>query len=134
MGQPPTVVVVLISGKKKRKKRKEKARASGLSLLTKLVSRTFLGFLCVTAVYLLPTSDSLLPCSPPSGKQVLSPELVLSTLFASTQSELTCLSQAVSAGQRRFLSIHEYQSVNLLNSVCAPRLLSPIGRLLLCAF
>lgn len=56
------------------------------------------------------------------------------TLFARAQTvELTCLSQAVSAGQRRFLSIHEYQSVNLLNSVCAPRLLPPIGRLLLCA-
>lgn len=49
-------------------------------------------------------------------------------LSARTQTvELTCLSQAVSAGQRRFLSIHEYQSVNLLNSVCAPRLLLPIG-------
>ena len=35
--------------------------------------------------------------------------------------ELTRLSQAVSAGQKRFLSIHEYQSVNLLNSVCALR-------------
>ena len=48
--------------------------------------------------------------------------------------KLTYLSQAVSAGQRRFLSIHEYQSVNLLNSVCTPRLLLPASSLLLCAF
>jgi hypothetical protein len=75
---------------------------------------------------------SLLRCLPPSGKQVLSPGLALFHSYrAHRPSADPPRSQAVSAGQRRSLSIHEYQSVNLLNSVCAPPPPLPIVLLLL---
>ena len=76
---------------------------------------------------------SLLLCLPPSGKPVLSPGLAIFHSYrAYRPSADPPRSQAVSAGQRRFLSIHEYQSVNLLNSVCAPPPPLPVVLLLLC--
>jgi hypothetical protein len=101
-------------------------------LLTKPVARWPVLFRAVDAS-LPPTVIHYLLCSPPSGKQVLSPELALfNSHRAHKLSADPPLSQAVSAGQRRFLSIHEYQSVNLLNSVCGPLL--PIVLLLSARF
>ena len=88
-------------------------------LLTKPVARTFPACRCVTVIhfcyaYLPQESGFFRPSKPFSNPHRAHKPLTDPPPL-----------QAVSAGQRRFLSIHEYQSVNLLNSVCAPPPLLP---------